>query len=317
MQKGLLLVNLGTPDAPTTEDVHVYLDEFLSDPNVIQMPRWLWKPILHRFILPTRAWHSATLYERIWDNGESPLLKYTRMQAEQVQALLPDWIVKYAMTYRLPRIETQLKALVDAGAEEIVVVPLFPQYTMTTTKTMEEQVAATGIPVHFVQSFYDNVGYLDLLAKNIGEQWNAGKYDRLILSYHGIPQSYVKKGDPYLEHVNATTRGILQRLPQLNNENTMQAFQSKFGPMPWLKPYLKQTLTGLPMKNVRKVLVATPAFVADCIETIEEIHVENHDAFMEFGGEQFDVVRPFNDDQTFSEILAKIAQDELTKAQIK
>ncbi|MCM0582096.1 ferrochelatase [Weissella diestrammenae] len=311
MVKGLLLVNLGTPDTFATSDVRAYLNEFLSDPNVIKMPKWLWQPILHRFILPTRSWHSAALYERIWDRGESPLRKYTRLQAEQVQAQLPDWIVKYAMTYRMPRVIDELHALKAAGADKIVVLPLFPQYSATTTKTIEEQVAASGVEAQVIKNFYAHPKYLDLLAKNIAARWQTKQYDKLLLSYHGLPTSYIRQGDPYLEQVNATTTGIMSRMPDLNADNTMQVFQSKFGPMPWLKPYLKATLAQLPMHNERRVLVALPAFVADCIETLEEIQVENHDEFLAMGGELFDVVQPFNDSLAFTDLLVTLARDTL------
>ncbi|GMA69524.1 ferrochelatase [Leuconostoc litchii] len=307
-KKGLLLVNLGTPDSPETDDVKTYLKEFLSDSNVIQMPKLLWQPILRGKILPKRAPKSAQLYQKIWRKDGSPLMVYAQKQTEQVQQLVPDWIVRCAMTYRKPNIAETLRKMRLAGADDIVVLPLFPQYSVTSTQSVIDQVHQTDQSIKVIQSFYDDDAYLDLLARDIREAWSKHDYDTLILSYHGIPESYVRRGDPYVAHCTATTQGVLERIGPLTTNNTHQVFQSRFGPTEWVKPYLSDTLMSLPRQGNKRVLVSTPAFVADCLETIEEIHVENQEIFKQAGGEVFDVVKPFNDDIAFSKYLVSLAQ---------
>ncbi|WP_349515500.1 ferrochelatase [Leuconostoc suionicum] len=306
-KKGLLLVNLGTPDSPHPDDVKVYLKEFLSDTNVIQMPKLLWQPILRGKILPKRSIKSAELYQKIWREDGSPLMVYAKKQAEQVQQLQPNWIIRYAMTYRKPNIAETLKEMRLAGADDIVVLPLFPQYSVTSTQSVIDQVRKADKSIKVVKSFYDDEAYLDLLARDIREAWAKNDYDRLIVSYHGVPESYVRRGDPYVDHCTSTTQGVLERVGPLTPDNTHQVFQSRFGPTEWVKPYLSDTLMSLPSQGVKRVLVATPAFVADCLETIEEIHVENHDIFKQAGGEVFDVVHPFNDHIDFSNYIVSLA----------
>lgn len=306
-KKGLLLVNLGTPDSPHPDDVKAYLKEFLSDTNVIQMPRLLWQPILRGKILPKRSFKSAELYQKIWRKDGSPLMVYAKKQVEQVQQLQPNWIVRCAMTYRKPNIAETLKEMRLAGADDVVVLPLFPQYSVTSTQSVIDQVRKADKNINIVKSFYNDEAYLDLLARDIREAWAKNDYDRLIISYHGVPKSYVRRGDPYVDHCTATTQGVLERVGPLTPDNTNQVFQSRFGPTEWVKPYLSDTLRSLPSQGIKRVLVATPAFVADCLETIEEIHVENHDIFKQAGGEVFDVVQPFNEHIDFSKYIASLA----------
>ncbi|MGY3743481.1 ferrochelatase [Leuconostoc inhae] len=306
-KKGLLLVNLGTPDSPDPDDVKVYLKEFLSDTNVIQMPKFLWQPILRGKILPKRAPESAKRYQKIWREDGSPLMVYTKKQTEQIQELKPDWIVRYAMTYRQPNIAETLAEMRLSGAEDIIVLPLFPQYSVTSTQSVIDQVHQTDHTIKIIKSFYNDDAYLDLLANIIREAWNNNNYDRLIMSYHGIPQSYVRHGDPYVDHCTETTQGVLERIGPLTRDNTTQVFQSRFGPTKWVQPYLSDTLLSLPQQGVKRVLFATPAFVADCLETLEEIQIENHDLFQQAGGEVFDVVKPFNDHINFSHYIVSLA----------
>lgn len=214
-KKGLLLVNLGTPDSPHPDDVKVYLKEFLSDTNVIQMPKLLWQPILRGKILPKRSIKSAELYQKIWREDGSPLMVYAKKQAEQVQQLQPNWIVRYAMTYRKPNIAETLKEMRLAGADDIVVLPLFPQYSVTSTQSVIDQVHKADKSIKVVKSFYDDEAYLDLLSTDIREAWAKNDYDRLIISYHGVPESYVRRGDPYVDHCTATTQGVLERVGPL------------------------------------------------------------------------------------------------------
>ncbi|MDR0921750.1 MAG: ferrochelatase [Lactobacillales bacterium] len=307
MTKGILLVNLGTPAAPTTEAVRSYLSEFLGDPLVIQKPRILWLPILHGIILRVRPKKSAELYKKIWTDEGSPLMYYTVKQAEELQKELPDTLVKYAMTYGEPKIETELQALRELGAEEITVIPLYPQYSVTTTEPIIRQVQKVGLEnVKIIHEFYDRAGYAELLAKGIREKWQKGNYDKLVLSYHGIPVEYVKKGDAYEAQCIDTTDRLAKVLPEIGRENMIHCYQSKFGPDEWLKPATSDILKMLPKRGVKKVLVVTPAFVSDCIETLEEILVENKEYFMETGGEVFDFVHPLNDDPDFAKFLTTI-----------
>lgn len=311
MKNSLLIVNLGTPAEPTTQAVKQYLKVFLSDPNVIQMPKWLWQPILNHIILPTRSWRSATFYQHVWQPLGSPLMQYTELQAQQIQALLPDWQVNYAMTYGQPSIAGELHKLQNAGVDNIVVLPLFPQYSTTTTKSIVDQVEATGIPTQIITDFYQHERYQQLLAKTVANQWDPDKYDQLLVSYHGIPSSYVRKGDPYLQQCTDTTTNLMSLVPSLNRDNVTQVFQSKFGPMPWLKPYLRPTLQQLPVLGKRRVLIVAPSFVADCLETLEEISVQGYQTFGSAGGELYDVVSSFNDSTDFSSFLAQLATDEV------
>jgi ferrochelatase len=316
MKNGLLIVNLGTPEAPTTQAVKAYLKVFLSDQNVIKMPSFFWQPILKHFILPTRSWRSATFYQHVWDKDGSPLMKYTKIQSRQIQQLLPDWQVSFAMTYGQPNIKKELTSLKESGCTNIVVIPLYPQYSTTTTKSIIDQVKQSNIPVHIIESFYNDERYLKLLASTIKKQWDPNKYDQLLVSYHGIPASYVRHGDPYLKQCNATTQGIMEHISSLNKENTTQVFQSKFGPAPWLKPYLRQTLQQLPVLGKRKVLIVSPSFVADCLETLEEINVQSYQTFKSAGGDLFDVVNPLNDNLEFSQFLADLALTQTSSGRI-
>lgn len=271
------------------------------------MPKLLWQPILRGKILQKRSIKSAELYQKIWREDGSPLMVYAKKQAEQVQQLQSNWIVRYAMTYRKPNIAETLKKMRLAGADDIVVLPLFPQYSVTSTQSVIDQVRKADRSIKVVKSFYDDEAYLDLLTKDIREAWAKNDYDRLIISYHGVPESYVCRGDPYVDYCTVTTQGVLERIGPLTPNNTHQVFQSRFGPAEWVKPYLSDTLMSLPNQGVKRVLVATTAFVADCLETIEEIHVENHDIFKQSGGEVFDVVHPFNDHIDFSNYIVSLA----------
>ncbi|MDR3191156.1 MAG: ferrochelatase [Lactobacillaceae bacterium] len=311
--KGLLIVNLGTPKSPTTTDVQAYLQEFLGDPNVIQMPKWLWQPLLKQMILPKRAPRSAKLYQSVWTEHGSPLAYYTAQQTQQAQALLPDWDVQYAMTYQEPNIRQTMQEMAARGVDELVVIPLFPQFTYTATQSIIDQVASVDLPirVQVVHEYWQNPAYLQGVADLMQAKLNQAKYDQVIFSFHGIPQSYAKKGDPYPEHV-AGTLAELRARTHLDAQNSLLAFQSKFGPAPWLKPALIDTLAGLPKQGVKSVLVTTPGFVVDCLETLDEIHGLNRQTFMDNGGERFDVVPPFNASLVLTNLLVDLATNALS-----
>lgn len=312
-KKGILIANIGTPDKPEKQEVKKYLREFLGDKRVIDTPRWQWLPILHGIILNTRPQKSAALYGKIWTEDGSPLAIYTQAQADLLQKELPDYIVRHGMAYSQPRISESLSQFANEGVEDITIIPLYPQYSTTTTASINDAVfrhylQEEDMPaLHFIRDFKTHPLYLDLLAKQVTEHVEKHQPEMLVLSYHGIPKSYVTKGDPYQEECQATTDGLMSRLDlKIPYKVT---YQSKFGPAEWLTPALDTTLKELPHQGTKKVLVITPGFVADCLETIEEIEDENYTYFMENGGEEFHYIHPFNDDPAFAKLLATLVTE--------
>jgi len=308
MHQGLLLVNLGSPASPQTADVRAYLKTFLSDRSVIEMPPALWQPILRGIILPLRSWRSATFYQHIWTKEGSPLIVYTQRITQQVQSQLPGWDVRYAMTYGEPDIAKTLKSMVRAGCANIVLLPLFPQYTQSTHDAIFKQAATSQAPLTTIRHFYQDSAYLDLLADQVWQAYQQGSFDAVLFSYHSIPSAMVAHGDPYPTECQTTTQGVLARLPNLPATKVQTVYQSKFGPMPWQKPYLKNTLMQLVELGKRNVLIATPSFVADCLETLEEDYVQNYQTFKASGGDTFQMVPPMNDDPRFAKVLANLAR---------
>lgn len=312
MTRGLLIVNLGSPKSPEVKDVRNYLREFLSDRNVITMPKALWQPILHGFILPFRSWRSATFYQNEWTQAGSPLIAYTQLTCDRIQHQLPNWDVQMAMNYgdEYPIIDT-LKTMQDNGDTDIVVIPLFPEYTQSTTKTIIEKVKASGVKTKIIDRFYDYPEYQKILAQQIDDKYEKGNYDTVILSYHGIPTNMVTHGDPYKDECEETTKGVRKYLKKVPQEKVEMCYQSKFGPAPWLKPYLSNRLMELANLGKRNVLVATPSFVADCLETLEENNVQNYQNFRSNGGDVFAAVAPMNGCEEFCEFLATIAKNKV------
>ncbi|ALS01079.1 ferrochelatase [Enterococcus silesiacus] len=308
-KKGIVIVNLGTPDKPETKEVRTYLKRFLGDKRVIDTNRFIWLPVLHGIILRTRPKKSAALYQQVWQESGSPLLIYTKSQAEQLQARFPDYVVRYAMSYSQPLIPEVLKEMHDLGVTDLTIIPLYPQYSTTTTAPIFDEVAkfylnAEAIPsLHFIQSFYDQPLYIDALSEQIKQALQAQPIDKIVFSYHGIPLSYIEKGDPYLDHCQKTTQAVMERVGDISFIST---FQSKFGPAEWLTPATDQTLKELPKQGVKNILILTPGFVSDCLETIEEIEKENYGYFMENGGEHFHYIHPFNADPIFVDILEQL-----------
>lgn len=309
MKNGLLLVNLGSPSEPTTPAVKHYLSVFLGDHNVVTMPRALWQPILKGFILPMRSWRSATFYRDIWTKDGSPLIVNSEHLAKRVQDLLPEWDVQLAMTYEQPAIADKLREM-RARGEKVTVLSLFPHFTQSTTQSIIDQVRAVDPSIKIIDRFGDEDGYLDVLAKQIQASWDKKQYDRLLISYHGIPVSMVKHGDPYQEQTEATTTALRQRL-NISADKVKMVYQSKFGPMPWLKPYLKNTLLQEAQLGHRNILIAAPSFVTDCLETLEEDGVQNYQAFRENGGEELDLVPALNDRPEFAEFLARFVKEQV------
>lgn len=309
MKNGLLLVNLGSPTEPTTMAVKHYLSVFLGDQNVVTMPRALWQPILKGFILPMRSWRSATFYRDIWTKDGSPLIVNSERLTKRVQDLLPDWDVQLAMTYEQPAIADKLREMLARG-EEVTVLSLFPHFTQSTTQSIIDQVQAVDPSIKIIDRFGGEDGYLDVLAKQIQASWDKKQYDRLLISYHGIPVSMVKHGDPYQDQTEATTAALRQRL-NIPADKVKMVYQSKFGPMPWLKPYLKNTLLQEAQLGHRNILIAAPSFVTDCLETLEEDGVQNYQAFRENGGEELDLVPALNDQPEFAEFLARFVKEQV------
>lgn len=310
-QNGLLLVNLGSPKSPSTKDVKIYLKEFLSDQNVVTLPKWFWQPLLRGIILPLRTWRSATYYRHIWTQAGSPLTVYTEMMQRKVQAILKDWDVQYAMNYGGPTIGDRLHQMQDNGDDHIVVLPLFPNYTQSTHDTIIEKVKASGVPTTIIKHFDDQPTYQKILASQVDECYVQKNYDTVVFTYHGIPMSMIKKGDPYEKECQQTTANVQKYLQQVPDNKVLTVFQSKFGPMPWLKPYLKNTLMELAAMGKRNVLLVTPSFVEDCLETIEENNVQNYQTFRSSGGKVLDAVPPMNASDAFCQFVADLSEQKL------
>ena len=308
----LLLVNLGTPAAPTAEAVAAYLDEFLLDPRVVQIPRVLWKPLLRWVILPRRSPVVAKKYAAIWTAGGSPLAAYTAGLANAVQARLPGWRVAHAMRYGAPAIADVFAAWRAQGVRHVRVLPLYPQYSTTTTASVADAVAAHagGLQVELLQDYHRDRGWADAVAASIRAHWLAqGRGERLLLSFHGIPQRLVDAGDPYATQCEASTRAIADALGIPRGE-ILLTFQSRFGRERWLQPYTQPTLEALAREGVRRVDVACPGFAVDCLETLEEIAVENAVAFRGAGGESLRYIACLNADAAHAEALSALARSD-------
>nr|WP_153497443.1 ferrochelatase [Lactococcus sp. dk101] len=304
--KGVLLVGLGTPQSCEVDDVRAYLKEFLSDPLVIQKPRWFWLPLLNGIILKVRPAKSAEMYKKVWRENGSPLMEYTINQTEQLNAICEDYQVDFAMTYGQPRIDDKIAEMRANGITDLTVLPLYPQYSLTTVEPIVRQVAAVDPNIPVIKEFCQLPSYTDLLAETINEKWATGAYDKLVLSYHGIPVSYVtKKQDIYEEQCKLTTAAVVEKLG-LSESQYEHDYQSKFGPDKWLGPATIDRMASLPKEGCKKVLICSPAFVADCLETLYELEIENKDVFVENGGEVFDFVHPFNESAAFTEVLKEV-----------
>lgn len=309
---GVLITNLGTPDAPTKKALRPYLKEFLSDPRVIETPKLIWQVILNGIILNTRPAKSAKAYQTVWTDNGSPLFDIAKKQQAALVQALPNLVVGLAMRYGNPSIESQLIKMRDQGVRKILIFPLYPQYCAATTASTFDKVAQVltkwrWIPeVRFINEYYQDELYIEALANSVKEfRKQHGTPDLTLFSYHGIPKAYLDKGDPYHCFCRATTRLVKEHL-QLSEDEVMTTFQSRFGPAEWLQPYTDQVLKGLPAKGVKKVHIIAPAFSADCLETIEEIDVENRQYFMESGGESYHYIPCLNDGQDQIKLFTKL-----------
>ena len=317
----VLLCNLGTPDAPTPAAVRRYLAEFLSDPRVVEIPRAAWLPLLYGLILPLRSARSAAKYATIWTPEGSPLKLWTERQAKRLQGWLGEHghrvRVAYAMRYGNPSIASQLDALADAGASRILVLSAYPQYSGTTTASVIDAVmqwtrTRRSVPeLRFVNRYHDDPGYIRALARGIEREWRAnGRPDHLVLSFHGVPERTLHLGDPYHCECRKTARLLAQALDLQPSQYTV-SFQSRFGKAKWLEPYTEPTLQALARAGTQRVDVACPGFVADCLETLEEIAQEGRDAFLAAGGRSFRYLPCLNEDTDWIHALGAIAQQHL------
>ena len=309
----ILLVNLGTPDAPDTASVRRYLAEFLADPRIVEQPRWLWWLILNGIILRFRPARSARAYAKVWTSAGSPLQVETTALAARLQpALEPmlgtDVIVRHAMRYGSPSLRETLAELARSGMRRLLVVPLFPQFSATTTASVFDAVSAEfrrwryPPELRLVNDYCHERGHVEALAISVEKHWQAnGRSDRLLLSFHGIPERYVRNGDPYRQQCEATATQLRQRLG-MSDVELMLSFQSRLGREPWLQPYTDRTLAALPSQGVRSIDVMCPGFAVDCLETLEEIAMEGRETFLHAGGERFNYIPCLNagDDQVAS-----------------
>jgi protoporphyrin/coproporphyrin ferrochelatase len=315
---GILLIQLGTPDAPTTPALKRYLREFLSDPRVIDVPRWKWWFILNLFILRTRPQQSAAKYARIWDPVTgSPLLHYTRRQAELLQQAVPDVPVRFGMQVGNPPVADAVKELAALGVDQLLVLAMYPQYSDTTTASAKDALLKALLGVRkamtwrLVAPFYEHPAYLDAMATVIREELKRLSWEpeHFVYSFHGLPVRYVERGDPYPTHVAASTRGLQQRLAFPDGKWT-QTYQSLFGRGEWLRPYTDDVLKELAQKGVKRVFVTTPGFTADCLETLDEIGNESRDHFRRAGGEELHQCRCLNDHPAWIAAMKTILTEE-------
>jgi ferrochelatase len=316
---GVLLVNVGTPDAPTVPAVRRFLAEFLADPRVVELPRVLWLPFLHAFTLRVRPRRSAKAYRAVWREDGSPLLSIARRQAADVQTRLSERFagpvkVALGMRYGNPSVAAALAELRRANARRILVFPLYPQYSGSTTASVFDAVTRElsrwrWLPeLRFVNQYHDDPAYIDAVAESIRAHWTThGEPERLIFSFHGIPKEYFEKGDPYFCQCQKTARLVTDRL-RLPIERWALTFQSRIGSKEWLKPYTDETLKALGAQGVRSVQVLSPGFSADCLETIEEIDEENRGYFLGAGGEQFSYIRCLNDAPAHIAMMAGLVE---------
>lgn len=308
---GILLTNLGTPDAPTISAVRKYLREFLSDPHVIKVPRFLWWPILHGVILRLRPKKSAQLYQKIWTKNGSPLLLYSQQIAENLQQHL-QLPVALGMSYGSPSIQSALKKLHTEQVKKILLLPLYPQYSATTTASVFDRVAMLlktweHLPeIRTINHYADDNNYLHALFTSIQETWKQrGRAQHLLFSFHGIPQHYVNNGDPYHKLCLATAKSVAEKL-ELKPREWSVAFQSRLGPTKWLMPYTDKVLTSLPQQGITDVHVICPGFAADCLETLEEIAIRGKKQFLSAGGKLFHYIPALNNSKAHIDALVQL-----------
>ena len=307
----LLIVNLGTPAAPTPRAVRRYLGEFLSDRRVVQLPRWLWWPLLHGVILPLRSARVAKKYAEIWLPGGSPLAVHTRGLAAALQSRLPRLRVAHAMRYGAPAMAPALAQLRDTGARRVLVLPLYPQYSTTTTASVADVLACEhGVATRLVEDYHVDAGWIAAVAASIRAHWQAsGRGGHLLLSFHGIPQRLVDGGDPYARQCASSATAIAAALDLADTDWTL-SYQSRFGREPWLQPATADTLDVLAARGIRTLDVVCPGFAVDCLETLEEIALQLAER-VEAKGCTLRYIPCLNAGPLHADALAALAQREL------
>jgi ferrochelatase len=319
---GVLLVNLGTPEAPTAEALRPYLRQFLSDPRVVEIPRVLWWPILNGIILNIRPRKSAENYAKIWTAEGSPLKVHTERQARLLRGYLGEQTkspleVEWAMRYGSPGVAEKLRVLRERGCERVLVIPLYPQYAASATGSTYDAVGAAlsrmrNVPaLRMLKHFHDHAGYIQALAQSVKDYWMAnGRPDRLVMSFHGVPRFTLDRGDPYHCECQRTARLLAEALT-LKPDQYRLTFQSRFGRAEWLKPYTMDSMIELGKQKVGRVDVMCPGFVSDCLETLEEIAIENKAAFLRAGGGEFHYIPCLNERDGWIRALTDIALENL------
>ncbi|ODT06397.1 MAG: ferrochelatase [Mesorhizobium sp. SCN 65-20] len=320
---GVLLINLGTPDGTDSKSMWRYLREFLSDPRVIEMPKVLWYPILYGIVLNTRPKKSGENYKKIWNTelDESPLRTYTRAQSEKLSAALvdlPDVVVDWGMRYGTPSTASAVEKLIAQGCDRIVMFPLYPQFSATTTATASDQLFRAlmkirAMPsIRTVPAYYDEPVYIEALARSIEQQLSKLDFEPevVLASYHGIPKPYFERGDPYHCHCVKTTRLLRERLGWSEGK-LITTFQSRFGAQEWLQPYTDKTVERLAKEGVKSIAIVNPGFSSDCIETLEEIAGENAEIFHHAGGKNFFHIPCLNDSPEGMAVIETIVRREL------
>jgi len=312
---GVLLVNLGTPDSTSWWDIRKYLKEFLSDRRVIEINPMLWQIILNLFILTFRPSKTAHAYKKIWrkETNESPLLYFTRSQAKKLNNKIGDdkLIIDFAMRYGNPSIKSKLNFLKDKGCENIIILPLYPQYAAATTATVCDEVYRSLMRMRWQPSlqviphYESEPAYIEALTKSLEKKLEniSWKPDLIISSYHGIPKKYFDKGDPYHCYCHKTTRLMKEKFNLIDIQLT---FQSRFGPQEWLTPYTDKTLKNLPENGIKNLLVICPGFASDCVETLEEINIQGREIFLNSGGKNFDLIPCLNDSSDHIDLFEKL-----------
>jgi len=320
---GVLLTNLGTPDSPSKSDVRRYLKEFLWDSRVVEVPRLIWWFVLNFVILNTRPKKSAAAYKKVWTDQGSPLLVFSKQQSESLQIALDKqypnkFKVVLAMRYGQPSIKDGLEALRKASARRLVVLPLYPQYSASTAASTFDAVTNELqhwrlIPeLRFINHYHDNAHYIDALAKSINRYWaEHGKPEKLVMSFHGLPADYLTKGDPYHCECHKTGRLLSEKLG-LSDDQWVLTFQSRLGPKEWLKPYTDHTLEQLGKEGVKNVQVVCPGFSSDCLETLEEIAMENRDVFLDAGGEKYEYIPCLNNEDSHIHMMQKLVEQHIS-----
>ena len=314
---GVLLINLGTPDSTNWWDIRKYLKEFLSDRRVIELNPFIWQIILNLFILTFRPSKTAHAYKKIWrkEGNESPLLYFTRSQANKLKNDIGNEkiIIDFAMRYGNPSIKSKLDKLKEEGCENVIILPLYPQYAAATTATVCDEVyrALMGMrwqpSLQIIPHYESEPLYIDALINSIEKKISkiSWKPDLIICSYHGIPKSYFDKGDPYHCYCHKTSRLMKEKFNKVEIQTT---FQSRFGPQEWLTPYTDKTLEELPKKGIKNLLVICPGFASDCVETLEEIDIQGRESFLKNGGKNFDLIPCLNDNSDHIALFKKLVK---------